>query len=413
MSTITITAIATTVILLIALSLWMRYHWFIYSGSSKRDIPVTFRRFAVSFYSLSIFIFMVYGLALPYTLLIYLTIWNKERRLYIFHKFLQKSSSLIIRLLPDIHYTFNNSVGETFENPGVIISNHQGHLDLMCIMMMTPRLVVLTNRWVWRNPLYSWIIRLAQFYPVTNGLDYNIPRLKDLIDRGYSVVIFPEGTRSADCSILRFHTGAFYLAERLGTDVIPVILHGVGHCIPKKDFMLRPGKMYLEVMKRVKVESNGNEMYLRQLSRQVRSMYIMRYRELRQGRETATYFSQYVADKYRYLPGHAYKSVKRLLKTNNNYCDTVDTYFDAETTVYVRDTSLGALSWLISLTHPEITVVSCIEAPQELKTALSTPGIPSQRLSFNNITDEPTGDYSITMTYGGQVETIKKADHIK
>ncbi len=409
MSALTI-IIAIIAVSFIALCVWMRLRWFLYCGNTRRDIPVTFKRFAYSLYSLLLFIFMVYGIALPYTILLYLTVWNKERRLYIFHKFLQRSSGLIIRLMPEIYYTFNNSIGETFEKPGVIISNHQGHFDLMCIMMMTPRLVVLTNQWVWRNSLYGWIIRVAQFYPVSNGLEYNIPKLKDLIDRGYSVVIFPEGTRSADCSILRFHTGAFYLAEKLGVDIIPVILHGVGHCIPKTDFMLRPGKMYLEVMERVNVHATDDEMYLRKLSRRVRRLYLDRYKELRQDRETAGYYSRYVKNKYLYLPDSAYQTVRKLLKNNSNYTATVDTQYPAGSTVIVHDTSLGALSWLLSLVHPDITVVAEIDNHIELETASQTPGIPSSQLIFNNSGSKAKGDYSIIMSNDGKVKDIVATD---
>lgn len=402
--------IAIIAVSFIALCVWMRYRWFLYCGNTRRDIPVTFKRFAYSLYSLLLFIFMVYGIALPYTILLYMTVWNKERRLYIFHKFLQLSSRLIIRLMPEIHYTFNNSTGETFENPGVIISNHQGHFDLMCIMMMTPRLVVLTNQWVWRNPLYGWIIRVAQFYPVSNGLDYNVPKLKSLIDRGYSVVIFPEGTRSADCSILRFHTGAFYLAEKLGVDIIPVILHGVGHCIPKTDFMLRPGKMYLEVMKRVKVKATDDEMYLRKLSRQVRGLYLDHYKELQKAMETAGYFSRYVNNKYLYLPHSAYSTVHKLLKNNDNYATTVDAQYLAGSTVIVHDTSSGALSWLLSMVHPDITVVAKIDNRLELDTALHTPGIPSSRLIFSDINSTVKGDHTIFMSKDGKVKSIVTTD---
>ena len=66
-------------------------------------------------------------------------------------------------------------------------------------------------------------------------------------------MIFPEGTRSADCSILRFHRGAFYLAEQLQIDIIPVMIHGVGHVLPKQEFMLRKGEIRIQVMPRISV----------------------------------------------------------------------------------------------------------------------------------------------------------------
>ena len=407
MSTTTGILLAVSLAALVALAVWMRYRWFLYCGNVRRDIPVTPVRFLASLYSLLFFIFMVYGLALPFTVVLYITVWNKRHRLYAYHVFLRWSSQLILKMLPGIDYTFNNAIGERFERPAVIISNHQGHFDLMCIMMMTPRLVVLTNQWVWRNPLYGWIIRLAEFYPVTNGLDYNIPKLKSLIDRGYSVVVFPEGTRSADCSILRFHTGAFYLADKLGVDVLPVILHGVGHCIPKKDFMLRPGHMYLEVMQRVKVKSDGSELYMRQLAKRVRASYIERYAQLKSERETASYFARYVVYKYSYISMCARRRVKRMLSENRNYSATVDTVFNPGSVVIVHDTSLGVLPWLLTLVHDNI-VVHAVEAnPRDLEIAMHTPVKP-HNLKFIDNTVSPGGDYIIRMNTDGSVAKIKK-----
>lgn len=314
----------------------------------------------------------------------------------LFHRFLCWSAHTIIRMMPGIKYTFNNSIGETFENPAVIISNHQGHFDLMCILMMTPKLVVLTNDWVWHNPLYGWILRVAQFYPVTNGLEYNLEKLQSLIDRGYSVVVFPEGTRSADCEILRFHTGAFYLAEKLKVDILPVILHGVGHCIPKEDFMLRSGHMYLEVMKRIKVNPDGDAMYMRQLSKQVRRLYIDRFKELKLERQTAHYFKHYVEKKYAYKGIGTCSKVRRLLDANNCYSPIVDKPYTPGATLLIKDTPLGVAAWLMALVHEDCKVVAVIADDKELELLQSLPGRMS-RLEFVNEYDVSKCDYVITI----------------
>lgn len=369
------------VLALAGIVLWMRFHWFIYRSTGRREVPVTPSRLAFSLYSLLVFLCMIYIVALPVTFL-YFAMWKKsERRLYRYHKFLCWSSNLIINSIPGTDYTYNNRAGETFGRPAVIICNHQGHFDLMCIMMTTPRLVVLTNDWVWHNPLYGWIIKRAEFYPVSNGLEANLPKLQSLIDRGYSVVIFPEGTRSEHCKILRFHSGAFYLARKLGVDIIPMVLHGVGDVIPKNDFMLRSGHMYLEVNERIKVEPDGDELYLRELTRKVRHMYIVRYAQLCKELETASYFAPYVKYKYHYLPGGGCRKCRRLLKKYNCYTQVVDKIDPGSGVVVVRNASIGVLPWLISLVHREATVIGVVDSEKDYRTACSTPARP-ERLSF-------------------------------
>ena len=70
---------------------------------------------------------------------------------------------------------------------------------------------------------------MAEYYPVAEGAEDSLEPLQDLVNRGYSIVVFPEGTRSYDDTIKRFHQGAFYIAEKLKLDIVPLVLHGVGY----------------------------------------------------------------------------------------------------------------------------------------------------------------------------------------
>lgn len=405
MTTAAIIATVSGSLLLVSLCLWMRYRWFLYNRSGRREVPVTPRRLLCSLYAISVFLVMVYLLALPVTFLYFPFVKKKNgRRLYKYHCFLRWSAEFIVNHIPGIDYTYRNRSGETFERPAVIICNHQGHFDLMCIMMTTPRLVVLTNDWVWHNPLYGWIIKRAEFYPVSNGLDANLPRLKSLVDRGYSVVIFPEGTRSGDCRILRFHSGAFYLAGRLGVDIVPMVLHGVGHVIPKFDFMLRQGHMYLEVDNRIKVGPDGDELYTRRLTRSVRRWYVERYDKLREELETALYFKQYVKYKYRYLPTGGYRRCSRLLESHDCYRQVVDRSYRDGSTVVVRNASIGVLPWLLALVHPSCRVVGVVSDDKDLAVAHATSCHPAN-LTFVSDFNEPC-DVEIKLDNNGTVKEI-------
>ena len=162
------------------------------------------------------FLGFMYLFVLPYTWLYFHIGKATEARKLRYHAMLRRMSDFVIRRVPGVKFYLENRVGETFERPAVVISNHQSHLDLMCLMMLTPKIVFLTNDWVWHNPFYGMVIHRAEFYPVSNGIENHVEQLRSLYDRGYSICVFPEGTRSEDCNILRFHKGAFYLAKELG-----------------------------------------------------------------------------------------------------------------------------------------------------------------------------------------------------
>ena len=143
----------------------------------------------------------------------------------------------------------------------------------MAIMMLTPKLIILTKHWVWHNPFYGVIIRYADFFPISDTDEMKV-KIQKKVDEGYSVVIFPEGTRSEDCKIRLFQRGAFYLAEQLKLDILPVFIKGFGEVLPKKSFHLHPGRMSLEVKPRLCREKLTVEDNYRALTRRMRRAYL-------------------------------------------------------------------------------------------------------------------------------------------
>ena len=108
--------------------------------------------------------FLVDAIILTLTGFLLITVGGAtEKHKYQYHKILQKHARFIIHHVPGTKFTYRNPQGEDFEKPSIIISNHQSHLDLMAIMMLTPKLIILTKHWVWHNPFYGVIIRYADF----------------------------------------------------------------------------------------------------------------------------------------------------------------------------------------------------------------------------------------------------------
>jgi 1-acyl-sn-glycerol-3-phosphate acyltransferase len=196
-----------------------------------------------------------------------------EKHKYLYHRLLQKNARFIIHHVPGTKFTWHNPQGEDFQKPSIIISNHQSHLDLMAIMMLTPKLIILTKKWVWHSPFYGIIIRYADYFPITDTEEM-ITKMQAKIDEGYSVMIFPEGTRSEDCKIKLFQRGAFYLAEQLKLDILPVFIKGFGKVLPKKSYYLHPGKMSLEVKSRICRDQLTAEENYRELSKRIRRQYL-------------------------------------------------------------------------------------------------------------------------------------------
>ena len=331
-----------------------------------RKVAWTLPRSLATGYIFTVFLFVMLGLSV-WTFFLFLggsTPRKRER----YRTALMKTARLALKAIPGCPYTFSNPVGEDFSKPAVYICNHQSHFDVLPILALHPKVILLTNEWVWNSPFYGYLIRKAEFYPVMDGLEKNFAHMKDLVARGYSIVIFPEGTRSPDCRIQRFHRGAFLAARELGLPVLPLYIHGFGYALPKKDFLLRKAGLYMEVGQRFEVPE-GN---LAAFTREVRHDYEKVYARIRRERETAAYNAVYVRYQYLYKGHDADVECRRVLTPET--IARVDALEGSELTV--RDSGCGVYALLVALTHPDMKVTGYEEDEEKYLTAVRCAGNP-------------------------------------
>lgn len=145
-----------------------------------------------------------------------------------------------------------NLSGERFRKPSIIIANHQSFIDILELLSFSPKIIMMTNHWVWNSPVFGGIIRYAGFFHIDEGYELCVERMKEKVKEGYSIAIFPEGTRTYDGKMKRFHKGAFYLAEALQLDIIPILLYGNGEIIAKaQPFYVRKGIIFSKILPRI------------------------------------------------------------------------------------------------------------------------------------------------------------------
>ena len=326
------------------------------AGGRPRRMPVTLRNLLVSLYAFTYFLFTSFGLTLVGWVMFTLGKTTQKKKAA-YHHMLYGMARFTMQHFPQVHTTVENTSGEDFSRPAIILCNHQSHLDLMCLMMLTRKLIILTNDWVWHSPFYGRLIRYADFYPVSDGIERTLVHLRDAIRRGYSVAIFPEGTRSADCSILRFRRGAFYLAEQLGVDLLPVVIHGAGHVLPKQDFMLRRGSIHVRILPRITPSDTrfGTDHLTR--ARELRRYYIQEYAALRRSLETPDYFADLVIHNYIYKGPAIERAVRTALRHHANYAAEIAAQPDRGA-VTIRNTGYGEYALLLSLVKPDLQITA-------------------------------------------------------
>ena len=337
------------------------FGWLTKKKGQLREVPLTLKRILYTALTLLVFFLAAFVIVTPLTL-IYIVLWPRTKnKRYRYHQMICAFMRIALKLLPGVKFSLENKYGEKFYKPAVIIANHQSHLDLLCTMMLHPKVVLLTTDWVWKNPIYGVIIRFAEFYPVSDGYDKNVERLQNLVKRGYSVVVFPEGTRSVTGEILRFHKGAFQLAQALNVDILPVFIHGAHDVMPKNDIVLREGRLYVEIDKRMSSEE-VNSMDAKELRSQFHEYYIKHLEEIRAKKEDVDYVLPFVKYKYIYKGNDVERAVRASLKKIKTHSDVINNL--NYNSIAITNSALGELAWTISLVHRH-TQVYAFEADND------------------------------------------------
>ncbi len=223
------------------------FNFMIQHRADKGFMPFTLWSFSKSVFA---FLYFFTGCVLVWIsglILISFKPFGKKKSKWLFHFFLSKYTGSVMYIMANLRKRVVRLDTESFKQPAIYIANHTSFLDILLTTMLHPKLVLLTNHWVWRSPFFGKIVRMAEYYPVADGATDSIEPLKDLVSRGYGIVVFPEGTRSRTDDILRFHKGAFYVAEQLQLDVVPLLLHGVHYTMQKGDWLLKDGTTTVKI----------------------------------------------------------------------------------------------------------------------------------------------------------------------
>ncbi len=268
------------------------FRFMIGKRKEKARVPYTLASLNLSVLCFSYFLLGCVALLLA-RLVLALPFGKSGHRKDLFHLILMYFSRSQVYIMPNVKKVVVNRENANFNKPAIIIANHHSFVDILIILMFHPKVVLVTNDWVYHSPLFGSAVRFGDFIPASCGLENQTEKIKALIDRGYSIAVFPEGSRQRGFELGRFRKGAFYLAETFGLDIQPIILHGTNMAMPKGDeFCLRSATMTVKFLPRIPAKNPrfGNDYSAR--AKQISRYFKQEYSRLRVQLETPKLFRE-------------------------------------------------------------------------------------------------------------------------
>jgi len=226
------------------------FGFFVENRIIKKKTPVTLLPFLISISSFTYFLSGCLFLHSKLVTILLLPI-SKIRKKKMINSSLAFFAKTVIYSGPHVKKNFSGTENMDISKPVIYIANHTSFLDILLAIMINPKIVMMVKGWVYNSPFFGPIIRYAGYIYTEAGPEENIARMRTLIEEGYSILVFPEGTRSEDGTIGRFHKGAFHLAQELNLDIQPILIHGASDVLPKNDFLISSGALNVRVLPRI------------------------------------------------------------------------------------------------------------------------------------------------------------------
>ena len=196
-------------------------------------------------FSLAFWAFMVVSslVLFPVALLVWAVTAPFDRRLRVQHLFTCFWASLYSWLNPLWRVRVEGREHIRADRTYVMVANHQSFLDILVLFRLFRHFKWVSKAEMFRIPAIGWNMVLNRYVKLRRGSPESIARMMAACEahlaEGSSVMFFPEGTRSEDGRLRSFKHGAFTLARSAKVPLLPIVVEGTAHALPKHGFVLR------------------------------------------------------------------------------------------------------------------------------------------------------------------------------
>ncbi|MDE2600257.1 MAG: 1-acyl-sn-glycerol-3-phosphate acyltransferase [Rhodocyclaceae bacterium] len=160
-------------------------------------------------------------------------------------------TNFLVKHLLGIKYELRGAENIPQGRPAVVLCKHQSAWETLALQEIFPSILFVWKKELKLIPFFGWALAVTPSISIDRGAGKEA--MKSLLDQGtlrlqqgYSIAIFPEGTRAAPGTQRRYKIGGAYLAAEAGAPVLPVALNS-GEFWGKNAFLKEPGRVTVSI----------------------------------------------------------------------------------------------------------------------------------------------------------------------
>jgi 1-acyl-sn-glycerol-3-phosphate acyltransferase len=170
----------------------------------------------------------------------------------------------------------------------IYVANHASYFDIPAMLAGVPHATrIVFKKELTKVPFLGWAIKLGNYIEIDRGDSRealeSLEEAARKIREGTSVLLFPEGTRTANGKMQPFKRGAFALAARSRVPIVPVTINGSYAVLPRNSARVTPGDIEIIFHPPLVTNRKSGKEGERELMEEVREVIASRYVEPTQG----------------------------------------------------------------------------------------------------------------------------------